>query len=299
MEHIYKSFGMYWKSDDLYLPELKIATSNNPDIFIEKSESKFWPEMNDNENEFLKIRENELRLKVDGVGSFRITNSKNIEWSPLNNMVPEEDIRIFLLGSAFGALLIQKGILLFHGNALQKDGKAIACLGHSGSGKSTLAYALMQEGWELLADDLVAITKDGYVLPGIQRIKLWRDSAEAFGLDTNSLLPIRKGVEKYSIDFKSQNEPRKNKLLTIYLIFNQEIEIKDKRIKTLNKEKVAAKRLINQVFRPRFVKGLKRESDNFIAISKLIKSVPVKILPKPAGIEMMQKWLSTINLLEN
>lgn len=96
-----------------------------------------------------------------------------------------------------GALLIQRGILVLRGNTLEKNDQAIVCLGHSGAGKSTLAYALMQQGWRLLADDLVAMTPEGMVLPGTPRIKLWHDAAKAFKLDPAALPPIREGMNKY------------------------------------------------------------------------------------------------------
>ena len=65
------------------------------------------------------------------------------------------------------------------------------------AGKSTLAYTLMQQGWRLLADDMVAITPHGRVLPGIPRIKLWHDATKAFGLDPDTLPQIRQGIHKY------------------------------------------------------------------------------------------------------
>ena len=34
----------------------------------------------------------------------------------------------------------------------------------------------MSKGWNLLSDDLVAVTDDFSVLPGIPRIKLWDDA---------------------------------------------------------------------------------------------------------------------------
>ena len=97
--------------------------------------------------------------------------------------VEDKDILTFLLGSMFGAILMQRGLTLLHGNALEKEGKTIVCLGYSGSGKSTLAYALLQNGWKFMSDDLVAINKGGYILKGIPRLKLWEDSLESFGLN--------------------------------------------------------------------------------------------------------------------
>ena len=99
--------------------------------------------------------------------------------------------------------MIQRDIFLFHGNALEKDGKAIICLGGSGNGKSTLAYILSKNGWKLIADDMVAVRPDGVVLPGIPRIKLWHDAVNAFGIEIKNLRSVRKGLNKYILPKES------------------------------------------------------------------------------------------------
>ena len=72
-------------------------------------------------------------------------------------------------GSAMLLLRHLRGEIALHGAAVAKDGRALVLLGRSGDGKSTLAHALVQDhGWELLADDAIAIdhATDGYrVIP--------------------------------------------------------------------------------------------------------------------------------------
>jgi hypothetical protein len=202
----------------------------------------------------------DLRLTVEGIGRFRITDGERIGWQRADAGVNDQDIRTFLLGSAVGALLIQRGMLVLHGNALEKDGQAIVCLGHSGAGKSTLAYALMQQGWRLLADDLVAVNGEGMVLPGIPRIKLWHDAAKAFGLDPGALPPIREGMNKYLLMGEAlQRAPQAAALQVVYLIHQQrhgEQEEKGATIRRIQRQQAATLRLRNQAFRPRFVRGL-------------------------------------------
>jgi hypothetical protein len=190
---------------------------------------------------------------------------------------------------------------VLHGNALEKEGRAIVCMGHSGAGKSTLAYALMRQGWRLLADDLVAVSPNGLVLPGIPRIKLWHDAARAFGLDPGQLAPIREGMHKYLLMGDAlQRAPKAVPLQALYLIHqgrSANAEPRAGRITRIISQKTAALRLRNQAFRPRFVRGLGQEGPNFMALAKLQSRVPLATMPLPAGIAAMQAWLEQQDLL--
>jgi HPr kinase/phosphorylase len=48
--------------------------------------------------------------------------------------------------------------MLLHASAVARDGEAILLLGPPGSGKSDLVLRLIHEGWQLVADDQVAVT---------------------------------------------------------------------------------------------------------------------------------------------
>ena len=65
---------------------------------------------------------------------------------------------------------------------------------------------------------------------------------------------------------------------------------------TSQKQKILMLR--NNTFRPRFVRALGKEGLNFIAIAEFINKMPVYLIPNIIGIKKMQKFLSTINLLD-
>ena len=302
------AFDLLWHSPELPIPELPIAGqpadgAERAEIQIEASPPSEWPQLEPGPHDtpFLQMARGDLRLTVDDIGCFRITGGKRIAWHRLHSGVSDQDISTFLLGSAVGALLIQRGIFVLHGNALEKDGKAIVCMGHSGAGKSTLAYALMQQSWRLLADDLVAVSPDGLVLPGIPRIKLWHDAAKAFGLDPDQLPPIRQGMNKYLLMGDAlQRAPQSAPLRAMYLIHQQRPDTADPdagQISRITSQKTAALRLRNQAFRPRFVRGLGQEGPNFMALAMLQQRVPLATLPLPQGIAAMQSWLQEQDLL--
>jgi len=305
----YHAFELHWLSEGLSIPELPEAHRDGDlappegSIQILEENPLSWPQLTPelHNTPFLQMTRGDLRLTVEGIGSFRIHHGEQISWHRASNSVCDQDLRTFLLGSAVGALLIQKGMLVLHGNALERDGQAIVCLGHSGAGKSTLAYALMHQGWRLLADDLVAITPDGQVLPGIPRIKLWHDAVKAFGLDPDALPPIREGMQKYMLLGKAiKRAERPRPLKALYLIRQQRRDSKDpddSRISRIRRQQQAALCLRNQVFRPRFVRGLAQEGANFIALARLQRKVPLASLPRPQGIAEMQDWLKSQELL--
>ena len=305
----YHAFELRWLSEGLPIPELPHAQTNGDwaaqegNIRILEEDPLCWPQLapGAHDTPFLEMARGDLRLTVEGIGYFRIHNGEQIAWQRARENVSDQDLRTFLLGSAVGALLIQRGILVLHGNALERDGQAIVCLGHSGAGKSTLAYALMHQGWRLLADDLVAITPDGQVLPGIPRIKLWHDAVKAFGLDPNALPPIRQGMQKYLLLGEAiERAERPCPLKALYLIRQQRRDIDDpddSRIARINRQQQATLCLRNQAFRPRFVRGLAQEGANFIALARLQQTVPLASLPMPQGIPEMQNWLQSQSLL--
>jgi hypothetical protein len=305
---LHQAFGLDWHSASLEIPELPLQppTEKGPQnrrVLIEQEVAADWPDLPAglHDTPFLQMARGDLRLTVNAIGRFRITDGDRIAWQRQDDSVSDQDIRTFLLGSAVGALLIQRGMLVLHGNALEKNGQAIVCMGHSGAGKSTLAYALMQQGWRLLADDLVAITPQGRVLPGIPRIKLWHDAAKAFGLDPEALPPIRQGMHKYLVMGDAVHRADQAVPLTaLYLIHqrrNDDPEPEEAQITQIRSQKAAALRLRNQAFRPRFVRGLGQEGPNFMALARLQSSVPLASLPLPSGIPAMQSWLAQQDLL--
>ena len=70
----------------------------------------------------------------------------------------ENEIRLYILGLVWGLLLMQRKIFPLHGSAIAINGKAYAFIGDSGAGKSTLASAFLSKGYQLLSDDVIAVS---------------------------------------------------------------------------------------------------------------------------------------------
>lgn len=124
-----------------------------------------------------------LRFAVEGIGGWQVEGGHTIRLHPgLTAGLPE--LRLFTLGSAWGALGYQRGFAMWHGSAVDMDGKVILFCGDQGAGKSTMAAAQCAGGARLVADDLSRVeVRDGnaFIHPSSARIKLWREAIEAFG----------------------------------------------------------------------------------------------------------------------
>ncbi|HEX3918879.1 MAG TPA: hypothetical protein VHW60_16200 [Caulobacteraceae bacterium] len=161
-----------------------------------------------------------LLLHVPRLARYLITggHSVDVELTPGATV---HDASAFVLGTAFGILLHQRGALVLHGAAVARAGSAIALCGRSGAGKSTLAAALCQAGCEFVTDDLCAVEFDAarqpLVEPDGRQLKLWRESMEALDLVARQGAAVRGGFEKYFFEPKAiaRDPPR---LAAIYVL---------------------------------------------------------------------------------
>ena len=157
-----------------------------------------------------------LLLRVDGVARYLITEGKHIRIDP-DPTTDETDIRVFLLGSAFGALLHQRRDLVLHGSAIDWEGEAVVFLVISGMGKSTTANAFRKRGHAVLTDDLCVVRAgpDGRMqaYPGFPQSKLWLDSLQKLDFSAEGLARIRHKIEKRAVplgaDFSTSPLPLK------------------------------------------------------------------------------------------
>ncbi|KGG26544.1 MULTISPECIES: hypothetical protein [unclassified Prochlorococcus] len=316
-KNLYTAFGLQISSD-IQLPELRteVKAEAGPDqVIIAASSRKDWPAINasDHSTPSLQMIPADWRLELEGIGWFRAHEGRFISWQRWDDSVSDRDLRTFLVSSALGALLIQRGFLVLNGTALVKDGKALLLLGSPASGKSTLAWCLHQQGWQLLSSELTVIDEQGMVLPGMQQLKLWYDAAEELMLDWQQLPLVRKALKRYAIlppDLSVVSEPMP--LAVIYGLNRREQkdknkeEVKDKEEGAddpdaicawqVIRQQVALLQLRNQAFQPRFYRGMGKEQQLFIQAAALVKRVEVHRLALPDGVKLMKKVLKDKSL---
>jgi hypothetical protein len=168
------------------------------------------------------------RFLVQDVALYEVNDGSEILVRPLAGAA-ESDIRLYLLGSAWGAVCYQRGIFVLHGSAIGVGSAAVAFCAHSGMGKSTTAAWFARRGFPLLSDDLcrVDISSHGkpMLYPSVQRLKLWSESLGALGLDSHELPRDRTRFDKFHVQWPTtQCDPLP--LHAIYLLNWGELSIR-------------------------------------------------------------------------
>lgn len=203
MNH-YSIFGLSLGAD-FELPELLQAPPvSAPDVRVLRAEiPPVIPEGSANRGAEL-FGPTICRFEIAQVARYQIEQGATIRVEPAVGADPG-DVRLWLLGTALGVLLHQRGLLPLHVSAVAVNGEAFAFCGHSGAGKSTLAAALHRCGLPLLTDDVALVTPDQHqamLYPGFPRIKLWRDALAYFELDPQGLIPDMTRTDKYHLSLK-------------------------------------------------------------------------------------------------
>lgn len=127
-----------------------------------------------------------LRLQFSGAGGewvdFLISERGDRVTVTLGAGVDAAEAAQLLLGSVYSCILSQRGTTCLHASVVACDGRALALVGPKGAGKSTLALACVQQGAELVADDVAALgLRDGVVTAaaGGPQLRLWADTTSA------------------------------------------------------------------------------------------------------------------------
>lgn len=218
-----------------------------------------------------------LWLRIPEVAHFCVDDGRRITVAPAPG-VDADSVRLFLLGSALGALLMQRHYLVLHGNAVAVDGQCLVCVGPSGAGKSTLAAALWQRGYPVLADDVVAINADGAALPGFPRIKLWQDSADHLQLPTTTLAAVRPGLAKFSQPLPPCDVAQPLPLRWVYLL---EQHYRPDIVLTPVTGMARFPELSRNSYRPRFLEGLALKAVHLQQCARLSSHIRLVKVSRP------------------
>jgi hypothetical protein len=208
-------------ASELPLPQLLRATALKADVHIQYAKVSRQALSNMSfQSPYVSANAENYRLFVPNIAHFWVADGQFIviEAEP---GVDEESLQAFVLGPCFQALLKQRGLVVWSGNAVKIGDKAVSFLAPSGYGKSSLAYLLMQQGYPLLSDDLCAMEPASQrLLPSFPQISLWGTMAAQLGQSTQGLKKIRSSLDKFALPvqahFHSQALPLERLIILDY-----------------------------------------------------------------------------------
>jgi hypothetical protein len=290
------AYGLTIRSS-IPLPEVVAVTATKPDVIIREGQVGRCPPVTISPGGYYCLTPGEAFFCWDGAGAFLVRHGQEIIVEPLSG-VPEDIIRLPLLGMVLSAVLQQRGILGLHASAIAWHGGAVAFLGHKGQGKSTIAATFYAQGHALVGDDLVAVdvNDQGYptVLPGFPQLKLMPEAATAaLGDDPTQLRQLVAGYEKRARIATAGFSLARLPLKRMYILEEGEtLEIEPL------KPPDALLYVLGQSYPARiFRQGLpgKEAARNFTQCAGVAKQVPVFRLKRPRSLTLLP---ATAQLLE-
>lgn len=230
-----------------------------------------------------------LLIVVADVAAYRIETSGRITIDAVAN-APERNIRLYLLGSVFGALLHLRGLLPLHANAIEIDGRAAAFMGASGEGKSTLAVWFHDRGFRVIADDVcvVGLTGDGraFAVPGQQRLRLWREALHASGRDASDYARSFVGhdhIDKFDVPVEAGLRRADHSELACLYVLGGGDEFRVERLSGME----AADAVFTHTYRGHYLKDAGSQQQHWETAMKLVQCVPIFRLARPRSLSLM------------
>ena len=226
---------------------------------------------------------------IEGIARYAILGGTRIVIEPAPGAA-ERNIRLYLLGSAMGMLLHQRGLLPLHANAVEIDGKAVAFMGPSGAGKSTLAAWFHDRGYRVIADDVCVVRFDGEgqpnLSPGLQRLRLWKDAIEATGRETSRYDRSYVGDEdwdKFDVPLAQRSGAAEaTPLAAIYLLATKQA-FGISRLDGM----MAADAVFANTYRGQYVAMAQSARTHWASCAKLIAGTPIFLAERQWGLPML------------
>jgi hypothetical protein len=216
-------------------------------------------------------------LHVDGIAHFLVSDGREITVMAEADAAPSA-VRAFLLGSVCGAMLVQRGFLVLHGNAIRIGDACLVCVGDSGAGKSTLAAGFLKRGFEVLADDVVAVDPAGCAIPGFPRIKLWQNTADQLGYSTEGRIRVVPGMDKYNLPIPACDPQARLPIRWIYQLNSGNVD----RIAIAPITGLRRFRLLREnTYRSEYLEGQAMNAEHLRQCSMLASKVHVAAVVRP------------------
>lgn len=295
----YTVHGLQIESE-IALPELRLASDRPTDVHIRYgSVPTSLPEPL-GVGGYFQAAPDTFLLTVHDTARYLVLKGREIVVEPLPNC-PDNALRLYLLGSALGALLHQRRLLVMHASTIQTARGAVLLVGPSGHGKSTLLAALVRRGYAMLADDVTAVMMESTSVPiafsAFPHLRLCGDAADRFNYSRETLprvcySPGRVSVEKYLLPIDHFCTTS----LPVYAMYTLNVHaapnIRLESVDTVRRfELVGA-----NTYRYNFLEGLGLEKTHFQAVARLAKTIHIGCITRPAFPYMLDELVDRLEV---
>lgn len=245
---------------------------------------------------FYQTMAHEFVLRIHGTAEYVVKEGREIVVRPHPAAEPER-VRLFLMGSAMGALLYQRGILLLHGSAIDTPAGVMVFVGAQGEGKSTLAAALHREGHALLCDDVCAVLQASsgsmVVHPGAPLMRLCEDALDHFDGYTEYARSANFDVDKYVVSLQQPHLSAPRKLAGVHVLCSHDAnDIALRPVRGFDR----MKHVIGNLYRPEYLGGMASAGEVMRLAGQLAKQVPVIELWRPRDLSRIPEVVEVLKL---
>lgn len=201
MKYYYRVYGLNIEST-IEIPELE-TIKNDCNIDVRLS----YGEVNDEikslieKGQCAKYDKKSMWFDIKDVAVYHIYNGDTVVIQPYEKALFKK-IKLYILGSVMGMVLLQKNIVAIHGGGIVINGKGCIFTGQKGAGKSTITTALRKKGYKFIADDVCSIDSDTFSIHhGFGYQKLCEDAMANLGYNVDEFEPFRGdlNVNKYMV----------------------------------------------------------------------------------------------------
>ncbi|WP_152435160.1 hypothetical protein [Erythrobacter sp. THAF29] len=235
------------------------------------------------------LRPDELLLDIPDGTRMHVKEGREIVYSRGPD-AGDRDIILFLLGTAWGALCYQRGLIPIHASAVLAGGKIAAFTGYSGAGKSTMAANLALRGYPFFTDDTLIFDPsakgDGAIcFAGQKQLKLWGDAIDKTGAE--ALDPVREAnaIDKFYAVPPGQSEIAVAPLTRLFLLKRALGDATELNTLTELPPAEALQAIRRNLYRPHFAEVLLGRKPLFLALKKLLENVKVSEFVRQLGPE--------------
>ena len=204
-------------------------------------------------------------------------------------------VEIHLLGVVLSYYLERQGTPALHASAVVVDDRTAAFLATNKGGKSTLAANLMQAGYPMLTDDILAVlVNDGQPIghAGYPQMRMWPDQAAHFVGSAERLEYVHPHLSKRRVpvgdngvgSFCRESRP----LARFYVPSRRPVEEHGETVQIhAMSSKEALIELMRQSFLPNIVATVGLHAERLGPLSQIVNNVPVRRIVYPSGVEYL------------